>query len=223
MPSDPKAMSNSTRKTGSQFLTRKSALAIARQNMTKFRDFLIVEDTPLDADRLKATLHSIFGYDITVRHAATLGSALDRVIDRAPDLVFLDDHLKPSDTAAQTIPLLRRCNYAGHIIVVSGMLDRRRAALLKEAGASLSIHKDNLDSGSIAEALAEVYEQAPSLGANPDVENDGAPARAAPGTEPETEPAATAPAKSAPATKAAKPDTLSTKSARKPKSKSRQP
>lgn len=130
--------------------------------MPKMRDFLIVEDTPLDADRLKATLHSIFGYDIAVRHAATLGSALDRVIEHAPDLVFLDDHLKPSDTAAQTIPLLRRCNYTGHIIVVSGMLDRKRAALLKEAGASLSIHKDNLDSGSIAEAIAQVNEAAPS-------------------------------------------------------------
>ncbi|HRK17643.1 MAG TPA: response regulator [Hyphomicrobiaceae bacterium] len=151
-------MANSTRKTGSQFLARKSALAIARQNMTRYRDFLVVEDTPLDADRLKATLHSIFGYEISVRHAATLGSALDRVIEQAPDIVFLDDHLKPSDTAAQTIPLLRRCNYTGHIIVISGMLDRKRAAELRDAGATLSIHKDNLDSGSIAEALATIDE-----------------------------------------------------------------
>lgn len=156
-------MSSSNRKTGSQFLARKSALAIARQNKPKLRDFLIVEDTPLNADRLKATLHSIFGYEITVRQAATLGSALDRVIEQLPDLVFLDDHLKPADNASHTIPLLRRCNFNGHIIVVSGLLDRKRRADLKQAGASIAIHKDDLDSGSISEALATIYDMDPPV------------------------------------------------------------
>ena len=146
-------------RTGGEFLERKSAMAIARQGRPRFNDILIVEDEKLDADRLKATLHSMFGYEIVTRHAATLGSALDRVIERQPDLIFLDDHLKPNDNAAHTIPFLRRCNYAGPIIVVSGLLDRKRAATLIQAGAAVNIHKDNLDSGSIAEALAKIYEQ----------------------------------------------------------------
>ena len=147
-----------TPRTGGAFLERKSALAIARQGRARFNDILIVEDTKLDADRLKATLHSIFGYEIITRHAATLGSALDRVIERQPELIFLDDHLKPNDNAAHTIPFLRRCNYAGPIIVVSGMLDRKRAATLIQAGAAVAIHKDSLDSGSIAEALAKIQD-----------------------------------------------------------------
>jgi DNA-binding NarL/FixJ family response regulator len=148
-----------TPRTGGAFLERKSVLAIARQGRPRFNDILIVEDAKLDAERLKATLHSIFGYDIITRHAPTLGSALDRVIERQPDLIFLDDHLKPNDNAAHTIPFLRRCNYAGPIIVVSGLLDRKRAATLIQAGAAVAIHKDSLDSGSIAEALAKIHEQ----------------------------------------------------------------
>lgn len=144
--------------TGGAFLERKSALAIARQSRPRFNDILIVEDAKLDAARLKATLHSIFGYEILTRHAATLGNALDRVIERQPDLIFLDDHLKPNDNATHTIPFLRRCNYTGPIIVVSGMLDRKRAASLILAGAAVAIHKDSLDSGSIAEALAKIHE-----------------------------------------------------------------
>jgi DNA-binding NarL/FixJ family response regulator len=150
-------MANTTRKTGGHFLARKSALAIARQKMPRFTNFLVVEDNTLEADRLKATLHSIFGYEIVVRHAPTLGTALDRVIERKPDIVFLDDHLKPADNAGDLIPMLRRCEYLGPIIVVSGMLNRQRAATLVAAGAALAIHKDNLDSGSIAEALAQIY------------------------------------------------------------------
>ena len=103
-------MSNSTRKTGSHFLARKSALAMARQSMPRFKHFLVVEDNTLEADRLKATLHSIFGYEIEVRHAPTLGTALDRVMERKPDIVFLDDHLKPADHAGDLIPMLRRCD-----------------------------------------------------------------------------------------------------------------
>ncbi|MEQ1649487.1 MAG: response regulator [Hyphomicrobiaceae bacterium] len=150
-------MAHTTRKTGGHFLARKSALAIARQKMPRFTNFLVVEDNTLEADRLKATLHSIFGYEIVVRHAPTLGTALDRVIERKPDIVFLDDHLKPADNAGDLIPMLRRCEYHGPIIVVSGMLTRQRAATLVAAGAALAIHKDNLDSGSIAEALAQIY------------------------------------------------------------------
>ena len=71
MPSTPN-------RSGGAFLERKSALAIARQSRPRFNDILVVEDAKLDADRLKATLHSIFGYEIVTRHAATLGSRSTR-------------------------------------------------------------------------------------------------------------------------------------------------
>jgi CheY-like chemotaxis protein len=150
-------MPNQGRKTGGAFLARKSELAIQRQDKPKFTDILVVEDNAMEAERLHATLRSMFGYEVSLRRAATLGSALDCVIEKQPDLIFLDDQLKPKDTASDTIPFLRRCKYEGPIILVSGLLTQRRAAEMVKLGAVVAIHKDNLDSSSIEEALVKVY------------------------------------------------------------------
>ncbi len=146
---------------GGTFLTRKSDAAKSQQDGHRFVDVLIVEDENFDADRLRATLHIMFGYAIEVRRARTLGSALDCVIERKPELIFLDDYLKPSDNATHTIPFLRRCGYTGPIIVVSGQVDRLRRAMLVKAGAVDVIHKDDLDSVRIAEALTRASEAPP--------------------------------------------------------------
>ena len=87
----------------------------------------------------------------------TLGSALDCVIARQPELIFLDDYLKPADTASSTIPFLRRCGYEGPIIIVSSMVTRKRRAELAAAGADDIIHKDELDTVRVAEALTSVF------------------------------------------------------------------
>jgi DNA-binding NarL/FixJ family response regulator len=142
---------------GGRHLDRKSALAKARADLPTYKDILIVEDTDLDAQRMQGTLRSIFGYDIAMRRATTLGRALDEIIARQPDIVFLDDHLKPKDNALETIPFLRRCSYGGPIIVVSGMLDKKRRAELTRAGAIEAIHKDDLDSSTIEEAIIKVH------------------------------------------------------------------
>lgn len=139
---------------GGDFLARKSDATKVRQSLSRLQDVLIVEDETFDADRLRATLHVMLGYDLDIRRAATLGSALDCVIARRPEMVFLDDYLKPSDNASQTIPFLRRAGYDGPIIVVSGQVDRQRRAQLMAAGAADVIHKDELDSVRVAEALA---------------------------------------------------------------------
>ena len=150
-------MATPPRGPGSQFLSRKSELAIARQGKPAFQDILIVEDREMDAARLLATLRTMFGYELTVRRATTLGSALDCVIEKKPDLIFLDDHLPPKDDASDTIPFLRRCNYDGPIIIISGLLSQKRSAELVRAGAIATVHKDKLDSGSVAEVLVRVY------------------------------------------------------------------
>jgi DNA-binding NarL/FixJ family response regulator len=142
---------------GGKHLSKKSALAKARADLPKYSDILIVEDDELDAGRLHGTLRSLFGYEVAVRRASTLGNALDSVIEKKPDIVFLDDHLKPKDNASETIPFLRRCNYDGPIVIVSGLLNQRRAAELVQAGAIVAIHKDNLDSSAIEEAIIQVH------------------------------------------------------------------
>jgi DNA-binding NarL/FixJ family response regulator len=150
-------MASGTSETGGDFLTRKSDATKVRQGLPHVSDVLIVEDKAFDADRLKATLHVMLGYDLTIRHAATLGSGLDAVIARKPSIVFLDDYLEPNDNASETIPYLRRAGYEGPIVVVSGELDRQRRVILMTAGASDVIHKDDLDSVRVAEALARSF------------------------------------------------------------------
>lgn len=144
------------RSTGGNFLAKKADLTKSRMGGPAFDDILIVEDENFDADHLKATLHIMFGYSIQVRRARTLGSALDAVIERQPEVVFLDDYLKPNDNATHTIPFLRRCGYEGPIVVVSGAVDRSRRSMLVKAGAVDVIHKDDLDSVRISEALQRV-------------------------------------------------------------------
>ena len=142
---------------GGDFLAKKSDLSQLSKKLPKLSHVLIVEDETPDADRLRATLRVILGYDINVRRASTLGAALDAVIARQPELVFLDDVLKPSDTASHTIPFLRRAKYEGPIVVISGQVTRARKAELIGLGATDVIHKDDVDSVRLTEALARVF------------------------------------------------------------------
>jgi DNA-binding NarL/FixJ family response regulator len=150
-------MGSSGSEAGGDFLARKSDATKIRQSLPQVNDVLIVEDETFDADRLKATLHVMLGYELTIRRASTLGSALDCVIQRKPSIVFLDDYLKPNDDASHTIPFLQRAGYEGPIVVVSGEVDRQRRSFLMTAGASDVIHKDDLDSVRVAEALARAF------------------------------------------------------------------
>ncbi|MGQ0672296.1 MAG: response regulator [Hyphomicrobium sp.] len=150
-------MTSSTSGSGGEHLARKSDVTRQRKGLPPLRDVLIVEDENMDADRLKATLRVMFGYDLEVRRAATLASALDSIIAGKPEIVFLDDVLKPSDNASQTIPYLRRAEYVGPIVVVSGQVTRSRRNALLAAGATDVIHKDEMDSVRLTEALLRVF------------------------------------------------------------------
>lgn len=142
---------------GGKFLAKKSDVTKARKDLPAINDILIVEDEHFDADRLKATLHVMFGYKIEIRRATTLGNALDCVIERQPQIIFLDDYLQPEDNAANTIPFLRRCNYDGPIVVVSSLASTKRRAALKQAGAADLIHKDDINTVRIGEILTKIY------------------------------------------------------------------
>jgi CheY-like chemotaxis protein len=149
--------------TGGDFLARKSDITKLRKAMPAFRDVLVVDDEAPDADRIKATLRVMFGYDVEVRRASTLGSAVDCVLAKRPQLIFLDDILKPSDRATDTIPFLRRAGYDGPIVVISGQVTKKRRSELTSAGATDVIHKDELDSVRLAESLLRVFGAEPPL------------------------------------------------------------
>lgn len=142
---------------GGDFLARKSDVTKSCQALPVLRDVLVIDDEAPDAARIKATLRVMLGYNVEVRNAATLATALDRILQKAPDLVFLDDVLKPSDLATDAIPYLRRAGYLAPIIVISGQVTRKRRSVLIAAGAADVIHKDDLDSVHLGEALLRVF------------------------------------------------------------------
>lgn len=147
-----------TSSSGGDFLARRSEMTRRGKDLPRLDDVLIVEDETFDADRLRATLRLILGYDVVVRRAATLGSAIDLVLAREPDLVFLDDLLKPSDTASNSIPFLRRAGCKGPIIVISGQATRARKSELMALGAASVIHKDDVESVRLTEALVHAFQ-----------------------------------------------------------------
>ncbi len=153
---EEKFMTSKPKGTGAEYLVRQSGLAKTRQALPPIKDILIVEDEPSDSRRLVATLRSIFGYELDVRRATTLNSALDMVLERQPELILLDDYLKPADTALDSIPMIRHANYQGPIIIISGEVDRLRRAELLAKGANDTINKEDLNSGAITEVLVRL-------------------------------------------------------------------
>ena len=155
-------MASSSAGSGGDFLAKKSGVIRARAELPDLTDVLVVEDENIDSDRMFATLRVMYGYDVKVRRAATLATAVDEVLKDKPQIVFLDDILKPSDDASQTIPFLRRAGYEGPIVVVSGQVTRTRRAVLLTAGATDVIHKDDVDSVRLTESLQRVFKENPA-------------------------------------------------------------
>ncbi len=142
---------------GREFLARRSDVTQAKEYLPGLRDVLLVEDRGFDARRLTATLRLVLGRNTRIRIADTLDKAIDAVLHSPPDMVFLDDYLEPDDSALETIPMLRRAGYERPILVISGELDRQREIALRKAGADEAIHKDNVDSVNVGEALVRLF------------------------------------------------------------------
>ena len=142
---------------GGDFLVRRNDVTLAKASLPILTNVLIVEDEGVDARRITAVLRIVLGRDVTLRLAPSLDRAVDEILQSLPDAVLLDDYLTPNDSALQTIPLVRRAGYHGPIIVVSGEVDRPRRIELRKAGAADIIHKDDVDSVNLSEALIRAY------------------------------------------------------------------
>ncbi len=150
-------MASTSNRSGGDFLAKKSDVTKLRQQLPALSDVLVIDDETFDADRLQATLRVLLGYEIEVRRAATVATAVDCVLSQKPELVFLDDCLKPSDTATDSIPFLRRAGFDGPIVVISGQVTRSRRQVLMGVGATEVIHKDEVDSVRLAEAMLRIF------------------------------------------------------------------
>ena len=144
---------------GGDFLAQKSDVTQAKEEtLPELNDIVIVEDESFDERRLTATLNIVLKRNCTFRVANSLGQAIDAVLASPPDMLFLDDYLEQSDSALDTIPMVRRAGYQGPIIVLSGEWDRERAIALKRAGASDSMHKENINSVELGAMLVRVFQ-----------------------------------------------------------------
>lgn len=125
--------------------------------MSDLSDFLIIDDSPSDIGHLRACLHIVTGYEVSVRETSTAKGALEAVEAKAPQLVFTD-HLTPTDTAFSTMTKLRAVGYDGPIVVVTGHGDPVKRQQLMAAGAVAVVDKDDLDAALLAQTLAKVRE-----------------------------------------------------------------
>ncbi|MBX9683451.1 MAG: response regulator [Hyphomicrobium sp.] len=146
-----------TSSSGGDFLSKKSRLMRDQSEMLRVLDALVVDDEPRDSDRMLATLRVMYGYDVSVRRAATIAAALAHIATKHPDLILLDDILKPSDNGETTLPLIRQTGFIGPVIVISGQVTRTRRPILIAAGATDVIHKDDVDSVRLAESLKLIF------------------------------------------------------------------
>lgn len=138
-------------------LRARSQLTKSVRDLPPIKDILIIDDEPADARWLISALRLVCGQETTIRHAGTLGSALDELKAAPPRVVFLDDHLSPVDSAQSTLPFLRRAGYEGPVVMVSGALTRTRIAELVRLGAVATLHKDDVDSRLVAELLLSIF------------------------------------------------------------------
>lgn len=143
---------------GGEFLAKKSDVTQAkRDELPELRDILIVEDESFDERRLTAVINIVLKRECNIRVARSLTKAIDAVLETPPDMMFLDDYLEPNDSALETMPMVRRAGYQGPIIVLSGEWDRERAIELKKAGASDSMHKENINSVELGDMLVRAF------------------------------------------------------------------
>ncbi len=138
---------------GPKHLARKNELAGAQAKHHALRDILLINTGPLDAERLTATLRVLFGYKAQIRTASTLPDGIDFIENAVPSVVFVDDRPQHGVDAEQAIPLLRKASFLGPIIVVGEKIAPARRAKLLQIGAGEVLHRDDLDSVSVAEAL----------------------------------------------------------------------
>ncbi len=126
---------------------------------------LVIETAAVDAERLRATLRVLFGYQVPIVWASSLADALARLGETKPELAFLGDLGSQAD-APSAIGVLRRAGFAGPIIAVSNTVTPALRIRTITDGAIDVIHKDDLHSARIAEALqrARVQSSAPRGG-----------------------------------------------------------
>jgi hypothetical protein len=146
-----KATSNP--RVGTEFLTRRSWLIKHSGNATLISDAVIVDDSSLDTDRLATALRMVLGRDTSIRSGKTIEDMVALMRNGHPDLLLIDDNLNQLQKAETTLSRARAVGYHGPVIILSGLLTRQRVIQLARLEPIDIIHKDDLDSSRLREAM----------------------------------------------------------------------
>jgi CheY-like chemotaxis protein len=137
-------------------LVRKSELAKRMRLLPPLRTIMVIDDNEQDARHASVVLQMLLGPDLNITSHRYLAKAVSELQRRMPDLVILDDHLPPMDRAETSLLALQRFGFKGPFIIMTGMLDRARKLDLEKLKPLGLIHKDDLDSFSLSEALTRL-------------------------------------------------------------------
>ena len=141
---------------GRDYLARRSWLIKNAHAAANPTDIVVIDDNARDIDRMASALRLMFGRDISIRIGKTLAAMNLLLRDKQPDLLIVDDNLNHGLRAEATVAAATLLRFQGPIFIVTGMLTRQRLVELKKLGVIDVIHKDDLDSTRLREAVLKI-------------------------------------------------------------------
>ena len=94
-----------------------------------------------------------------IRHVRHLRDIRKAVLDKMPDLLFLDDRLGHGTSAEVSLNQIRTAGCTCRAIVLSGLRTRARHIELMRLGGADVVHKDDIDGVRISEATLRVLDE----------------------------------------------------------------
>lgn len=115
-------------------------------------NLLLIEDSPSDAELLKALLSQVDELSFTISHTTDLGAGLQCIDSDGADVVILDLGL-PDSVGIETYDKLRAHAPSLPIIIITGNEDREMLAEAMNKGADNYLIKDAFDGNRVAVAI----------------------------------------------------------------------
>ncbi|ACY17136.1 response regulator [Haliangium ochraceum] len=121
---------------------------------------LLIEDNPGDAELLRAYLDDLPDHRFEIAHVVTLKDALEYLGERYDTSLILLDLMLPDATGVSIIARIHRTAPRVPIVVLSGIADEELGQSAIQAGAQDFLHKDDLDTTTLARSLRYATERA---------------------------------------------------------------
>jgi len=145
---------------GARVLARRAELERLKQQLPRFENFLIVDDSETVTRTIQAVLHAWYGFEVDIVAARSAELGLQATQSVTPDLLFLSDLIEAGGAATDNIPYLRRGGFDGAIVVVTQDYNRRRCHALETLGATAVMQRDSLSTLDLGELLVRLSQRA---------------------------------------------------------------